>query len=66
MTAIIGPSGTGKSTLIRCINRLVEPTAGEILFMGTDLAKLSGRDCAARAATSAWCFRNTTSSNGCR
>ncbi len=43
MTAIIGPSGTGKSTLIRCINRLVDPTAGEILFMGQDLAKLSGR-----------------------
>jgi phosphonate transport system ATP-binding protein len=42
MTAVIGPSGTGKSTLIRCINRLVEPTAGEILFRGQDLAKLSG------------------------
>jgi phosphonate transport system ATP-binding protein len=42
ITAIIGPSGTGKSTLIRCINRLVEPTAGELLFDGTDLAKLSG------------------------
>jgi len=41
MTAVIGPSGTGKSTLIRCINRLVEPTAGEILFGGTDLARLS-------------------------
>ena len=41
ITAIIGPSGTGKSTLIRCINRLVEPTAGEILFDGRDLAKLS-------------------------
>jgi phosphonate transport system ATP-binding protein len=43
IAAIIGPSGTGKSTLIRCINRLTDPTAGEILFMGTDLAKLSGR-----------------------
>jgi phosphonate transport system ATP-binding protein len=44
MTAIIGPSGTGKSTLIRCINRLVDPTAGEILFRGQDLVRLSGRD----------------------
>ncbi len=43
MTAIIGPSGTGKSTLVRCINRLVDPSAGEILFMGSDLAKLHGR-----------------------
>ncbi|MFZ9448779.1 MAG: phosphonate ABC transporter ATP-binding protein [Alphaproteobacteria bacterium] len=43
MTAIIGPSGTGKSTLIRCINRLVDPTAGEILFGGQDLARLKGR-----------------------
>jgi phosphonate transport system ATP-binding protein len=43
ITAIIGPSGTGKSTLIRCINRLVEPTRGEILLHGEDLAKLRGR-----------------------
>jgi len=41
VTAIIGPSGTGKSTLVRCINRLVEPTAGEILFRGQDLVTLS-------------------------
>src|SRR5258707_8430084 len=44
MTAIIGPSGTGKSTLVRCINRLVDPTAGEILFRGQDLARLNGRE----------------------
>jgi phosphonate transport system ATP-binding protein len=42
LVAIIGPSGTGKSTLIRCINRLVEPTAGEILFRGRDIVRLTG------------------------
>jgi len=43
VVAIIGPSGTGKSTLIRCINRLVDPTAGQILFRGADMAQLKGR-----------------------
>ena len=43
VTAIIGPSGTGKSTLIRCINRLVEPTEGELVFEGKDIAHLRGQ-----------------------
>jgi len=41
ITAIIGPSGTGKSTLIRCINRLVEPSAGAVELDGQDLVRLS-------------------------
>ncbi|TPE45663.1 phosphonate ABC transporter ATP-binding protein [Maribrevibacterium harenarium] len=41
--AIIGPSGTGKSTLLRCINRLIEPTAGEIIFHQSNLCLAKGR-----------------------
>jgi phosphonate transport system ATP-binding protein len=43
ITAIIGPSGTGKSTLIRCIILLVEPTPGKILFDGVEHAGLAGK-----------------------
>ena len=32
---VIGPSGSGKSTFLRCLNRLEEPSAGEIYFDGT-------------------------------
>ncbi len=31
---VIGPSGSGKSTFLRCLNRLEEPTSGEIYFAG--------------------------------
>lgn len=47
LVAIIGPSGTGKSTLIRCINRLVDPSQGAIWFTSggqrINLAQLRGR-----------------------
>jgi polar amino acid transport system ATP-binding protein len=34
---IIGPSGSGKSTMLRCCNRLEEPTAGQVVVDGVDL-----------------------------
>ncbi len=41
VTVIMGLSGSGKSTLIRHLNRLIEPTAGEILVDGQDVTQLS-------------------------
>jgi len=38
---IVGYSGAGKSSLLRCINLLERPTSGEILINGKDLTKLS-------------------------
>ena len=35
--SIIGPSGTGKSTFLRCINRLEKPTGGKIYFHGEEI-----------------------------
>jgi len=40
-TVIMGLSGSGKSTLIRHLNRLIEPTAGEVLVNGEDILAYS-------------------------
>ena len=37
VVSIIGPSGTGKSTFIRCLNRLETPTSGQIIVDGVDM-----------------------------
>ncbi|WP_084688102.1 quaternary amine ABC transporter ATP-binding protein [Paraburkholderia oxyphila] len=41
---IMGLSGSGKSTLIRHINRLIDPTAGEVLIGGVDVCKMKEKD----------------------
>ncbi|MEE8731662.1 MAG: glycine betaine/L-proline ABC transporter ATP-binding protein ProV [Rahnella inusitata] len=38
---IMGLSGSGKSTMVRLLNRLIEPTRGEVLIDGEDIAKIS-------------------------
>jgi glycine betaine/proline transport system ATP-binding protein len=38
---IMGLSGSGKSTMVRCLSRLVEPTAGEVILDGQDVLKMS-------------------------
>ena len=50
---VIGRSGAGKSTMLRLINRLIDPTQGSISFQGTEITSLRGkalrtwrRDCA--------------------
>ena len=40
---IIGPSGAGKSTFIRCINRMIDPSGGEIIFDGVHMESLKGK-----------------------
>ncbi len=41
---IMGLSGSGKSTLVRLLSRLVEPTAGEVVFDGRDLVALGPKE----------------------
>jgi len=41
---IMGLSGSGKSTIVRCLSRLIDPTAGEIFFEGRDLLKASAQE----------------------
>jgi len=42
--ALVGESGAGKSTVVRCLSLIERPTAGEIWFDGVDVLKLRGKD----------------------
>lgn len=46
ITSIIGPNGVGKSTLLHCMNRLVQPGSGTVMVDGEDVSDLSLRELA--------------------
>ena len=43
ITALVGESGSGKSTVARLLARLYAPTDGEVLFEGSDVARVKRR-----------------------
>jgi polar amino acid transport system ATP-binding protein len=59
LVCVIGPSGSGKSTMLRCCNRLEEPSGGQIVVDGIDITR-AGVDINRCARASAWCSSSST------
>ncbi|MEW6244755.1 MAG: ABC transporter ATP-binding protein [Bacillota bacterium] len=47
---IIGPNGSGKTTLLRTMARVLQPSAGKVVFMGKDVYRMSARELARKMA----------------
>jgi iron complex transport system ATP-binding protein len=46
LVSVLGPNGVGKTTLIKCINRVLTPDAGSVFIGGSDLHQMSKKDIA--------------------
>lgn len=46
LVCIIGPNGVGKSTLVKCINRILKPTEGSVWLDGTDMSTMTQKEIA--------------------
>jgi len=46
LTCIIGPNGVGKSTLIKCMNRLLTPTSGSVRINGKEVSEMNRKEIA--------------------
>ena len=46
LVSILGPNGVGKSTLIHCMNKILEPTGGSVIVNNHDISKISIKDLA--------------------
>src|SRR5215470_11853205 len=58
ITAIMGPSGTGKTTLLRLMTGQIRPDSGQVLFDGIDVSNLSTRDLYALRQRMGMLFQN--------
>ena len=52
IVVLVGPSGCGKTTVLKMINRLIEPTSGRVLIGAEDVTGLTPTSCGATSATS--------------
>lgn len=50
ITALVGPSGVGKTSLLRCMNGLDRPAAGTVRLRGTDVVRIKPRELRRRVA----------------
>jgi phospholipid/cholesterol/gamma-HCH transport system ATP-binding protein len=58
ITAIMGPSGTGKSTLLRLITAQIQPDAGHVVVWGQDLSQINSRQVYALRKRMGMLFQN--------
>ena len=58
IVGIIGLSGAGKSSLIRCINFLEKPTEGQVIFDGVDLGAISHKELLKKRQSMSMIFQN--------
>ncbi len=66
MLAVVGPSGSGKSSFLRLLNRLDEPTGGTVFLGGTDYREIVPRELRRRVGMvtqSAFLFPGTVADN---
>ncbi|MRX37172.1 ABC transporter ATP-binding protein [Aminobacter sp. MDW-2] len=58
VVGLVGESGSGKTTIGRSVLRLIEPTAGEVSFDGTDITKLSSAEMRRRRPRMQYIFQD--------